>query len=259
VPEVDLNTAIEQATGALLRFSIPLYYDDYAGRPVLYGTGFFVQAESGCFLVSAAHVLDAAKIKGLFYYCAPGTIRHLAGRLCRSKGEDNRDNDLIDVAVLRLSDDSLPPYPEVEKYAMHVSYLRPRYRPRTGKSYIFIGFPESKSDVHQARREVTVEAYAFRNEPIDEAADERHGLSPNDHIALHLDVRKGFGLDGSKQHFPKPNGMSGAPIVCLFDHNVDDDSRVFPVVGVATRYIRSSRLVFGTDIQFVLDAIKNAA
>jgi len=253
-----LTTAIEEATEILLKFSIPLYCKDPAGRPLQYGTAFFVRTQSKTFLVSAAHVLDRAKTHGLFYYSEPGQLRALSGQLIRSKGEEDRASDLIDVAVLRLPGDSVPPYPKVDKFAMDMSYLRPCHRPRTGKSYIFIGFPATKSTVNADRREVTVTAYAFRNDPIEESEYQSHGLDPNSHVALRLDVRKGFGADGTKQHFPKPNGMSGSPIVVLFDEG-GDKSRVFPVVGVATTYRKADRLVFGTDISYVIDAIQNAA
>jgi hypothetical protein len=141
---------------------------------------------------------------------------------------------------------------------MDISYLRPSYRPRTAKDYIFVGFPGTKAKVSGALREVTVTPYAFRNQPIEESEYESHGLNPDRHIALRLDVRRGFGPGGSKQHFPNPHGMSGAPIVVLFDHAGPNDDRVFPVAGVATKYRETSRLVFGTDIAYVKDAIENA-
>lgn len=59
---------------------------------------------------------------------------------------------------------------------------------------------------------------------------------------MNLDLRHGFGSDGTKRHFPKPNGMSGSPIVVLFDEAGDNDSRAFPVVGIATKYYQSKRL-----------------
>jgi hypothetical protein len=96
VPNPKLSVAIEHATEVLLKFSVPLYQHDRAGRPSLRGTAFFVRANDRCFLVSAAHVLDYAKNGGLFYYSRPNTLRHLAGRLIRSRGENDRNNDMVD-------------------------------------------------------------------------------------------------------------------------------------------------------------------
>jgi hypothetical protein len=253
-----LNIAIAETTALLVKFCVPLYQYGRNRRPHLNGTGFFVRSGAHNFLVSAAHVLDTAKTDGLFFYIDTGTVRHLSGKLLRTKGEGNRSMDLIDVGVLHLSGDSVPPYPNADKFPMDFSYLCPRYRPRTGKDYIFIGFPASKSKVSGARREVAVTPYGFRNEPIEEGMYSSHGLNPEMHIALKLDVRKGFGPGGTKQHFPDPGGMSGSPIVVLYDYHGQNDDRIFPVVGVATRHRKASRLVFGADIAYVVDAIQNA-
>ena len=253
-----LDAPIKEVTELLAKFSTPLYQYDSDHRPELIGTGFFVKAGGSSFLVSAAHVLDVAKNRGLFFYIAPKTTRNLSGRLIRSNHEDNRHSDLIDVGVLRLSAESEPPYPEVDKFAMEPSYLRPRFRPRTAKAYAVIGFPATKNRASGARREVSAIPYAFHHlEPIDEGQYESHGLQPDTHIALKLDVRRGFGPGGTKQHFPDPYGMSGSPIVVLYD--LAGDENVTRVVGVATTYRKHSRLVFGTDIGYVIQMMENPA
>ena len=251
-------TAIANSVELLAKFCVPLYQYDRRRRPRLNGTGFFVRSGKHDFLVSAAHVLDTAKSNGLFFYADARTLRHLSGKLLRTKGEDDRNQDLIDVGVLLLSKDSVPPYPGVDKFPMDISYLRPLYRPRTGKEYVFVGFPGSKSKVNPVRREVLVTPCAFRNQPIDEGLYKAHGLDPKSHIAMTLDVRKGFGPSGEPRQFPDPHGMSGSPIVVLWDYDGPNDERVFPVAGVATTYRKSDRLVFGTDISYVVDAIRNA-
>jgi len=106
--ESTLAEVIEEATQLLVKFSIPLYRKDRVGRPLQYGTGFFVRTQSATFLVSAAHILDYAKSHALFYYSEPGQLRNLSGQLIRSTGEEDRAKDLIDVAVLRLSGGSIP-------------------------------------------------------------------------------------------------------------------------------------------------------
>lgn len=259
VPENDnLSVAIEQATALLLKFSVPLY-QNHNGRPSLYGTGFFVKAGNDNFLISAGHVLDPTKHNGLFFYSAPGTHRHLSGQLLLSKHEKNSGKDMKDIGVLKLSESDAPPYLEVDKFAMDISYLEPRYRPRAGKRYILIGFPATKSVIKNTpNKSVTTAPYAFRNWSIDDAEYSKHGLDPDMHVALPLKLKKTFGADGAHQHFPKPQGMSGSPIVVLYDEEGDDDPNSFPVVAVATDYRRSSNILFGTDIQCVLDAIKNS-
>ncbi len=69
--------------------------------------------------------------------------------------------------------------------------------------------------------------------------------------------RKGYASDGSKKNFSHPSGMSGSPLIALYDENGDND--FFPVVGVFTSYRKRQRIAFGTDVQYVIDAIKHAA
>lgn len=257
MPE-EYNATLESATELLLKFSIPLYVHGIQSRPELLGTGFFVRSGNDVFLVSAAHVLDTAKTQKVFLYYTPEAIRYLSGSMTRSRSRSNRDDDLVDVGVVRLSGGHLPPYPLADKYAMDISYLRPRHRPRTDKSYVFIGFPGTKCRVDSVGKCVTVIPYAYRSHSLPESEYISHGLDPNDHVALPLDLKRGFDIAGKHQHFPKPNGMSGSPIIVLYSEKAEDEGDVFPVVGVATTYRKGGNVVFGTDVSLVLEAIDHA-
>lgn len=255
---VTLAEALDQAIDVLSAFSVPLY-QDHNGRPALHGTGFFVEVGSEKFLISAAHVMDTARDRGLYFYSSPSVRRHLTGQLLRTGSKEKRDIDLIDIGVLKLNGGAAPPYPDVRKYAMDVSYLKPKYRPRTGRGYVLIGFPGTKSRTDPAVGTVEVGPHAFRLSPIEEGDYGRHGVSPDTHIVLQLDLKRGFDASGKHRHFPKPQGMSGSPIIVLYEHEGEDDPRVFPVVGVATTYRKRDRVLIGTDIGFVVDAIRRAA
>jgi hypothetical protein len=120
------------------------------------------------------------------------------------------------------------------------------------------GFPATKSRTDPVAQSVEVTPTAFRLSPVAESEYERHGVSMETHIVLELDLKRGFDTFGAHRNFPKPNGMSGAPIVVLYEHDASGDSRVFPVVGVATTYRKQHRMLIGTDIGFVIDAIHRA-
>jgi hypothetical protein len=203
--------------------------------------------------------MDTAKAKSLFYYTGAGVVRTLHGKLLRSPGADHRDKDLIDIGVLRLTDGSVPPYPDVNKFAMELDYLRPRYVPRAKRSYAFIGFPATKAKTSKSERTTVVAPYAFRCQPLDDSEYASHGVSPETHVLLKLDRRIGYDKTGKHAHFPKPQGMSGAPIIVLYSHEEDDDPRVFPVVAVATTYWEKQKVLIGTDVKYVLDGIAYAA
>jgi hypothetical protein len=242
-----LGDLIAEVVEDLSAFSIPLYQQDYNGRPSLHGTGFFVTVGQDDFLVSAAHVFDRATNR-LFFYSSPDTPRYLSGHRIRSGSPGSRDRKSIDIGVLKLTGDPMPPYPAVRKFAMDVSNLKPSYQPRSGKDYVMIGFPATKNCFNAVEQTVPADPYAYRTQSVPEEEYRVHGVSADTHVVLFLDLKKGFDQSGKLQHFPKPRGMSGSPIVVLAR---GDDSRVFPVV-VAVLTDHRRKAAMGTDVGSVL-------
>lgn len=165
---------------------------------------------------------------------------------------------MIDVGVLKLTEEPTPPYPAVKKFAMDITYLKPAYHPRSGKNYAIIGFPATKNRVRVVEREVLAAPYAYRSQSLREEEYRTHGVSTDTHVVLPLNVKRAFDPEGKRIHFPKPQGMSGSPIVVLYDDELDDQSRVFPVVAVGTTYRAQKQVLIGTDVGFVMDAISRA-
>lgn len=252
-----LGTAVGDALQLLFNFSLPLYFTDDFGRPIQFGTGFFVRGRDAHYLVSAAHVLDTAYEREVFYYVSSARTRVLTGETTRSgKSQVLRLQDNIDIGVVRLAGDHQPPHPAVSKFAMEAHYLQPRYLPRAGRSYAMLGFPATRSKVSRADRTVSVAPHAFRCEPVPDAEYPQHGFSTNDHLLLYLDRKVGFGEQGDKRTFPKPQGMSGSPVVVLYSDGVEDNARAFPVVAVAVEYRPKQRLLVATDVSYVIEAIE---
>jgi hypothetical protein len=253
----DLQGTISEALGLLVNFSVPLYHTDDYGRPLQFATGFFVRGQDAHYLITAAHVLDTAHEREVFYYVAPNKVRKLTGESTRSgKASSDRSDDVVDIGVVRLSGDHQPPYPEVSKFAMEADYLRSRYLPRAGRSYAVLGFPATKSKVSRADRTVWVAPYAFRCDPVADADYAKHGFDPGSHLLLKLNLKVGFGPNGEQVFFPKPQGMSGCPIIVLFSEGRPDDARVFPVVAVGVEYRSKDKLLVGTDVSYVIEAIQ---
>jgi hypothetical protein len=255
---LSLSQAIEEAVETLTAFSIPLYRDDEYGKPSLHGTGFFVRRGEDHFFVTAAHVIDTALPDDLYFYTNKTTIRKLSGNVHRTNGAADRNNDLIDVAVLKLTGNPVPPYPEAHKCAMDIEYLHPRLLPRDKRSYVVVGFPATKSKAQKSNRTILTAPYAYRCEPYRDDEYGRHGLDPDTHLALRLNLKVGFDSEGKHQHFPKPQGMSGSPVIVLYSLTENERSRVFPVVGIATRYRPSDKVLIATDIAYALDLINHA-
>lgn len=254
-----LPQAIEQAFKTLRKFSIPLYVNDESGRPSQFGTCFIVKAGKAHFLVSAAHVLDVVLNKDVFFYTATKKLRRLDGRVVTTGHHGSRDDDMLDIGVMRLDGALLPPYPEVDKFAMDISYLKPNYLPRTGKHYVIIGFPSTKSRADVATRTAISTSYIYGSDSSDEKEYVDQGVSVESHVVLPFDVKKTLGKDRRVRPFPKPHGMSGSPIFVLYDvRERPGHSRAFPVVAVGTHYRKASKVLIGTDVRFVVGAIERS-
>jgi hypothetical protein len=251
-----LRRVIGEAVDLLTKFSVPLYVDDEYGRPDQFGTGFFVRARESHFLVSAAHVLDVARTKGVFFYATPTTLRALNGKVLTTGHPDNRDDDALDVGVMKLTGDALPPYREVEKFAMDISYLTPNYLPRADKHYVIVGFPATKSVVDTQRRTALASPYAYRSDSFDDNDYESLGVNARSHVALPLNLRQGLDSSGEPRIFPKPQGMSGSPIVVLYEATNQNHQRVFPVVAIGVRYRKRQKVLIGTDVRFAVEMIE---
>jgi hypothetical protein len=193
----------------------------------------------------------------MYFYSSANQKRQLDGQLVRSRAPDGRPNDVVDIGVVKLGRTGRPPFPDVNKFAMSLDYLKPRRLPRTGRHYVIIGYPETKNRFRVAHRDVVAAPYAYRTDPIPESSYESHGVSPASHVVLPLDLRRAFDTANRPIHFPKPQGMSGSPVVVL--HELEGEARVFPVVAVGIEYRRTERVLIATDVQFVLDALRHAA
>lgn len=239
----------DETTDVLAKFVVPLYVEE-KGRPIQLGSGFFVRAGAKTFLVSAAHVLQLGT--ALFYYIEPNITARVSGK----RRMNPRDE--VDVATVEL-DGPAPPFRKVDKYAVDLSYLRPRLLPRDDKIYTIIGFPATQSKLDPVRGEVEVTAYAYRSRSIRDADYPGLNIAPHTHVGIRMDLRTGVDSGGKQRTFPKPRGMSGAPIWILVEEGPATGERSFPIVAVGTRYKRSEKVLIGTDIDIVIDMINAAA
>jgi hypothetical protein len=58
-----------------------------------------------------------------FFYATPNKLRALTGRVLTTGDPDNRGGGLFDVGVMRFTGEAMPPYPDVDKFSMDISYL----------------------------------------------------------------------------------------------------------------------------------------
>jgi len=231
----DFRQSVSEALSLLTRYSFSIYVDDDRGRPDLIGTGFIVQRDDDYFFVTAKHVYDHKNRGSLYFYNGINTKRYITGSVRHSPWVGQEPPDQVDIAVVKLDDKALPPYISVEKHAVNIKHLGPQRTPRAGRTYAFIGHPISKSHVRNDKNNIYVTPTAYYNEAIDDDAYP-DWLNSDTHIVIGWNGKKSMNAEGKKTQFPKPQGMSGSPIIELCDTELQDPPDFFPIVGVATDY-----------------------
>jgi hypothetical protein len=258
-PITSMHNSYERYGAFLLQSTIPLFGNKSGKRPKLFGTGFFVSTKNSIYLISAAHVLD--NFKELYFYISPSKKRKLTGKLILTKPATgtSRNEDKLDIAILRLEGVGLPPYPELNKYPIPISTLLPHAIPRENKQYIIVGFPATRSHANPSSNVLEAKAFSYSNVSSSLDVYSRMGVSPRTHIAISFDRNNVYGQDGSKLVFPDPHGMSGSPVWLLFDEKGINEKHFTPVVGVVVEYHRNEKVIIATDIAHALGAINEVA
>ncbi|MFV0678595.1 hypothetical protein [Variovorax sp. tm] len=244
-----LAEPFKQAGELLAQYAVPLYKADRYKGTVQVGTGFIVKVSGCAFLVTAAHVLDLGDDpeSRLFYFVNDIVIRDVDGMVMRTAAPQGRDADKIDVGVVLLQDNYRHP---LKKIAVDVHSLFPRMTPRSGHSYIVVGFPETKNRAHRVHKHIPESGYGYHTHSEDASIYGAAGVSEESHILLSFERELGKGNDGHPMIFPDPHGMSGAPI-WLVPEDGDNETKWkygFPIVGIATRHLKRTKQILGTDI-----------
>lgn len=245
-----LEDRIASSIQLLGHFVVPLYLQA-ARRLELVGTGFFIESDDAVVLVSAAHVLcQASDSSPLLAFQTPERAVQIGGRRHLSPIEG------LDLGFIVTEDVSLP-WAAVERISCREEYLLGRRTPRENRLYAVAGYPASKNRFEPSEGAIVAELHGFHASSIPDKEYAAHGLDPREHVAILLDVRRVYGPDGKRKQFPKPQGMSGSPIWELFDDREERGAgpQTFPIVGVATNYRKASRLLFGTDVEPLMEKI----
>lgn len=247
--------------GALLaRNIVPICEKDARGDTQGHGTGLLVTSRGLNFLVTAAHALDPL-IKGrrLFIPCATfGERDFLGSKMIATIPPDGqfRLNDGVDIAVVKLEGDAQPPYLDIGKECLDLSWLRPASLPREGKSLFVTGYPATRVKTHRVREEVTMQPLGVAGMPMADDEYEAFGLEPAMSIVLPFDVNRVFNGSGPPITSADPKGLSGSPIWLLYDDPSENDGSEKQVVGIVIEHRRKNKFLVGTDISVAIDMIE---
>jgi hypothetical protein len=231
------------------RYVVPIFAD-LNGAPVSMGTGFLLNTGQDHVLVTAAHVLDRLTSLPHYFYVEQNVKRALNPPVLVSKlpPSGDRDDDLVDVGVVFLRDEGLPPYRAVARDSMPPNLITPYAMPRAGKKFAFVGYPSTKGKADRVALDVHSASYAYLSGPAPAETYAKLGLDPRFHIVLPFSKRGVVDLNGRSFNFPKPNGISGAPLWELQKPEAGGRK----VAGVMIEHRRRQGVFIAADIAAVL-------
>jgi hypothetical protein len=85
------------------------------------------------------------------------------------------------------------------------------------------------------------------------------GLHPDSHLYLVFNRKKSFSLSGQGRSFPKPHGLSGAPVFEIFDEAKTHQGEAFPLAGVVTTWHPHERRMLCASAMAIRELIEVAA
>ncbi|QLK63854.1 hypothetical protein GE278_23970 (plasmid) [Enterobacteriaceae bacterium Kacie_13] len=235
---------ISEYSNFLSQFHHPIFFMDDNGKPKLTGTGFILEINHRRFFVTAAHVANDVKKRGLFV----GTIlsKSTPCAFSQSKG-DSYDN--LDIAVMEVTDKE--PFNTMKGISQNM--LSPDQEERRGV-FIFIGYPsKSQKRQYDKKDSYKIGARAYYASLCSESDYDSLGFTSRLHIVIKFDPKKCKDETGSQFTFPAPQGMSGGgiwrytpglgrPVLC----------------GVAHTNLSKKKFFLGTSIYLVLAWINQA-
>jgi hypothetical protein len=241
------------------RSTIVLYGKSWLGTPRILGSGVPLIVGGLNFIVTAAHTLDASLQAKRGVYLSPGVQ---GGRLvsladCAVHGSampssGNRIDDLIDLRVIRLTDEAVDALGEgIQFIGLDRIDADDGHR---GTCYFLHGFPRGSVRINWCRRSFRSTSFPYGTIAYGGERGVWEPMHPDIFIDLDFHPEKNVDDFGRKVRPPKPEGVSGCGIWRLFDGRTPtaawsvDDSRL---VAIEHRWERSRHILRGTRIVYV--------
>jgi hypothetical protein len=152
------------------------------------------------------------------------------------------EDDGIDLAVAPVVGVDRREYLIVEKEPLHPAAIASAPAlPSEAALYMVSGYPASRSGPTNVRDNYQVTPYSYTNCAAQATTYDRVGANEESHLVLTFNRKKSVGRAATIQSFPKPTGISGAPVWLLADKPV--------VVGIATRWVDREKVIVSTRVE----------
>lgn len=235
------------------RYIFPTIKPDKRDRPIVDGTGILLAVDRYKFVVTAAHVLDQDD-DGTIYLPDGVILGPASTSVVKTSipAGGHREDDRVDVAVFRITDEQFAGLVAKGRAAIQVSMIGFGDGIEPGKKYVFTGFPSSKTGLNPPERKLAPRGVSANCLTEGTTLITGLGLNPATHIVVRFDPKQMMDDEGRRITAPSPVGMSGGAIWTL------DPSGLYKWVGVGIEYRKKECVLVGTRVGAVIALLRSA-
>lgn len=164
----------------------------------------------------------------------------------------NRNDDLLDIAVTQLTEDTVSNLKERGFKFLQIDQIETGYSPKKNDYLLFVGYPATKVKMNFEEKTISTEALFFLTHAhIGKFPSAEY--TPKHHIAAPYSIGKLTNPKFPNRRGPKLNGMSGSGIWHL--QKIDKTLQCH-LIGIFSEYHKNESLLLGTKIDLFLQTIK---
>ena len=232
---------------------------DERDNPKPHASGIFVKIENNFFLLTAGHVIDNCEEK-LYIGINQGKLLHkLGGEWIKNIPETTRKEDKIDVAILKLDNETIEKIGDTYQF-VDLNSIEINHSARKLPVYLSLGFPATMSKFNTYKNELVSKPFLYITMSGDDNAFKKLGCNPNINFIVNYDKKNVIDYtSGIKKNGPDPYGISGSGLWYIPETEVLKNSNVNKkLVAIMTEWpINNRKYWIGTRIDVFTEMIRN--
>jgi len=220
-----------------------LIFNIINNNPKPNATGVFIRIENFHFLISAAHVFENHTDEN-FIWNENEKFNRLGGELIMNSLPDgmNREKDKIDVAILRLDDESIEIAKKKYKF-LNDSEIEINHKIIDAPLYTAVGFPKTYNEFSRYKNELQIKPFIITTQPASVEIYKVFEREISLNIIVIYDKNKVFNHKPNQQLTgPDPFGISGGGLWYVPPQKVESGSKIEKkLVGILNKWPPKNR------------------
>ena len=183
---------------------------DNTGNPKPHASGVFAKIENKYFLLTAGHVIDDC-VNDIYIVIKQGeSLLKLGGEWTINKPETTREKDKIDVAILKLDNETIDKIDEAYRF-IELDSIETNHSAKKLPMYLSLGFPASMSKYNSYKKELKSTPFPYITMCADDSVYKNLGCDPKVNLIAHYDKKNVLDYKSNKKKIgPDPFGISGS-------------------------------------------------